>query len=207
RFIPNTDRVGNQSKERTKSVGINIPVKINHIAGFDGDINVIIKPPLDPTYNKITVAESEDFNSQKNNFDNNAVFNLHAVFDDGSDRVLATFNPLPEEQRSSIRQYSVSYNSNFFGGSGLGHIGYSLYRTGSDGTLTFKTSGNVKATKFAISMENSDIGDDIKLCFGFENSDIIAKSTDGDFFAVYDKKMLWRANLYIKENNNDWNDN
>jgi len=27
-----------------------------------------------------------------------------------------------------------------------------------------------------------------------------------DYFAVYDKKMLWRANLYIKETSNDWND-
>ena len=34
----------------------------------------------------------------------------------------------------------------------------------------------------------------------------MAMATDGDFFAAYDKKMLWRANLYIDEEVDDWND-
>ncbi|QEN04188.1 hypothetical protein EW093_05540 [Thiospirochaeta perfilievii] len=51
-------------------------------------------------------------------------------------------------------------------------------------------------------------GDDFLLRFGKKNSEVITGvSKDEDFIAVYDKKMLWRANLYIEETNiEDWND-
>ena len=60
-------------------------------------------------------------------------------------------------------------------------------------------------------------GDDILLRFALLNSAEtqtdgsviyrnIAEVSESDFMAVYDKKMLWRANLYIAEEDSDWND-
>jgi hypothetical protein len=53
-------------------------------------------------------------------------------------------------------------------------------------------------------------GDDILLCLDMYDSKgnlLIRKPMEEkEYFAVYDKKMLWRANLYIKEDANDWND-
>ena len=59
-------------------------------------------------------------------------------------------------------------------------------------------------------------GDDLLLTFKIINNNETATNkkiedaevtvSDNDYIAVYDKKMLWRANLYINESNNDWND-
>lgn len=54
-------------------------------------------------------------------------------------------------------------------------------------------------------------GDDFLLRFGLAgNSNINGRVDDKDFMAVYDHKMLWRANWYIDESNPpngvDWND-
>jgi hypothetical protein len=38
------------------------------------------------------------------------------------------------------------------------------------------------------------------------NEDVRIKADEAKYLAVYDKKMLWRANLYINEDMNDWND-
>jgi hypothetical protein len=53
-------------------------------------------------------------------------------------------------------------------------------------------------------------GDDIQLEFGIRvgsNRNVIKKCLveEKDYIAVYDKKMLWRANLYIDEGDSDWN--
>ena len=52
-------------------------------------------------------------------------------------------------------------------------------------------------------------GDDLIIGFDVfddkENSLSKVWSNEEDYIAVYDKKMLWRANLYIEETSNDWN--
>jgi hypothetical protein len=52
-------------------------------------------------------------------------------------------------------------------------------------------------------------GDDILLCLDmYDNKGnlLIRKPMEEkEYFAVYDKKMLWRANLYIDDEANDWN--
>ena len=52
-------------------------------------------------------------------------------------------------------------------------------------------------------------GDDLIIGFDVfddkENSLSKVWSNEKDYLAVYDKKMLWRANLYIEETSNDWN--
>lgn len=51
-----------------------------------------------------------------------------------------------------------------------------------------------------------DPGDDFLLSFGLLDSEqITGAAKEIDLIGVYDKKMLWRANLYIEEAN-DWND-
>lgn len=54
-------------------------------------------------------------------------------------------------------------------------------------------------------------GDDFYLNFkmmnAISNKEIKSFNSDvKDYIAVYDKKMLWRANLYIDEDGEDWND-
>jgi hypothetical protein len=49
-------------------------------------------------------------------------------------------------------------------------------------------------------------GDDIQLRFGVSGfPQFDTEVPDGDFMAVYNKKLLWRAQLYIDEGANDWN--
>jgi len=58
-----------------------------------------------------------------------------------------------------------------------------------------------------------DSGYDFAMLFEFgidkaKTSVVIEREAlpDSDYLAVYDKKMLWRANLYIEEAKDDWND-
>jgi hypothetical protein len=50
-------------------------------------------------------------------------------------------------------------------------------------------------------------GDDFLLSFGLSGEgEVRGRAEEGDFCGVYDKKLLWRANLYIGERGEDWND-
>ena len=81
-------------------------------------------------------------------------------------------------------------------------------RIGEDGKLKY---GN-ESVKIGIRPKEGEIypGDD--LIVGIEvkgKGKILGEvwSEENDYIAVYDKKLLWRANLYIKEaGGNDWND-
>jgi hypothetical protein len=78
-----------------------------------------------------------------------------------------------------------------------------------DGKLEFHIAPGSTTTLFGIKpiestgLPNDGVrfGDDIQLRFEVKNeeSDMIALSHPRDRLAVYDKKMLWRANLYIDE--------
>jgi len=79
-------------------------------------------------------------------------------------------------------------------------------RIGEDGKLKY---GN-ESVKIGIRPKEKEIypGDD--LIIGLEikrKGKVLGEvwSEEKDYIAVYDKKLLWRANLYIKEGN-DWND-
>ncbi len=55
-------------------------------------------------------------------------------------------------------------------------------------------------------------GDDIQLRFGLSKAGtnppeslVVSESLERNYLAVYDKKMLWRANLYIADGAQDWN--
>jgi hypothetical protein len=65
----------------------------------------------------------------------------------------------------------------------------------------YRTGGAVKTSSvFALRVKSGTIcpGDDFLLRFGLaENEDIVGTATAADYCAVYDKKLLWRANLYL----------
>jgi len=62
----------------------------------------------------------------------------------------------------------------------------------------------------AVNGETGYPGDDILLCLSIGPANVatgnLIVANDRDYFAVYDKKMLWRANLYVAEGGMDWNE-
>ena len=78
-----------------------------------------------------------------------------------------------------------------------------------NGRLINSQKEKIKIGIRPISSEQAFPGDDLIIGLkiydkGTEESSIIW-SKEKDYIAVYDKKMLWRANLYIDEGKNDWN--
>ncbi len=65
--------------------------------------------------------------------------------------------------------------------------------------------GAVKIGIRPISSAQAYPGDDLLLQFKIKNSNEKIQTDKKDYIAVYDKKMLWRANLYIDEGIEDWN--
>ena len=61
--------------------------------------------------------------------------------------------------------------------------------------------------QFAIVAENPVPGDDLGLSFKVEASTgtLVTSLAQAPRLAVYDKKLLWRANLYLDEGRDDWN--
>ncbi|QEN04196.1 hypothetical protein EW093_05580 [Thiospirochaeta perfilievii] len=95
--------------------------------------------------------------------------------------------------------YSVEYSEDIFVSSSVGRTkpDFRLYVEGS--TLKFKTK-NKTYSQFGVRPINSKIrpGDDFLLRFAKQdNLEVQGVSKDKDFLAVYDKKLLWRANLFI----------
>ena len=97
---------------------------------------------------------------------------------------------------------------------------YSLYVAGKSLCLKFTATTDEEEKiyrNFGVRLINDGLirpGDDFLLRFKIPSLDIVIQVSDGDFFAVYDKKMLWRANLYVDEtlnedgsvsNKQDWN--
>ncbi len=65
--------------------------------------------------------------------------------------------------------------------------------------------GAVKIGVRPVSSAQAYPGDDLLLQFKIKGSEEIIQTDKKDYIAVYDKKMLWRANLYIDEKTGDWN--
>lgn len=112
------------------------------------------------------------------------------------------------------QHFKITYNPEYFDKNGKikDSRTNNLY-VNNDGQLTFKNDISV-LTEFGIKvMENTGTirpGDDLLLKFTLADYETQittpAKATDGDFMAVYDHKMLWRASLYINEGAFiDWN--
>lgn len=120
-------------------------------------------------------------------------FQIYADFN-GVKELITTFNIIPGRTDANTDSYTVvnnyehKYNLNV-----------------KSGKVTYKRADNTITTRFCIKpMGTVRPGDDIILRFKSSNYGHVLTDTlpNEDFFAVYDKKMLWRANLYIDEGDN-----
>ena len=101
------------------------------------------------------------------------------------------------------RQYNYSNPSLFVTLTDSGSIIYKdkTNETGIAGLIGIRPVNSTKAFP----------GDDLIIGFDvfdvFDDKEYLSKiwTNENDYIAVYDKKMLWRANLYIEETENDWN--
>ena len=144
--------------------------------------------------------------------------------------VLVTFTNNYPGTKNEVH-YNVEYNPNCFDTDGYGIDGFKCKINNSDlleiycpQKIAKKLWPDIQDIKEFTTMEfalratgSACPGDDFLLRFGYHD---VAEGVvcDGDFFAVYDKKLLWRANLYIDEryfddgktctesNIKDWND-
>jgi hypothetical protein len=159
---------------------------------FDPDADsayLDILPPLDDNFQ----VEDEDGNIHENKGD--CQFVVYAVDENNENpEILKTFELESDIVTSGDRYREVSSNT----GNSLtvGSDGYVYY----NGVIGFFGVGILPGTGTVRP------GDDFRLRVGLLNyEEFEAAVPPGDFVAVYDKMLLWRANLYIDEGANDWN--
>lgn len=111
-------------------------------------------------------------------------------------------NKNPEGKKLNDNTYYDVELKEYFDSSGKGINDHRLY-IGDDNKLYFEKTGDngFKTSKFAVkALDTVRPGDDFLLRFALvDEPDITGTSFERDFMAVYDKKLLWRANLYIDE--------
>lgn len=200
-WIPNTGElyeirsISFKTSDNELVEGNNIPVKII--------------PPTDMYYSN-TDPENNDSAKGSNILVNKGDgFEFYAIqfIDKGNDKnkihdyvKLATFKKISTSQSSNTR-YEVIYEPGIFTVDGETKGDYSLLSV--YGYLEFKKNDENRYDRFGIRPLENNIrpGDDILLNFQLDmnNNRIEALSEEEDFLAVYDKKMLWRANLYIDD--------
>jgi hypothetical protein len=131
---------------------------------------------------------------------------------DAEPKILATFKIVANSDT-----YAIDESSPYFSSDGRPKNGCKFY-TDNTGILTVEV-GNVRYVSFGIRPATPSAdkkicpGDDFLLRFGVMMTDgegeeglSIGVAQEQDYLAIYDKKMLWRANLYIDESGaNDWN--
>ncbi|MBN2532876.1 MAG: hypothetical protein JXB88_08295 [Spirochaetales bacterium] len=180
--------------------------------------NIIIRPPLDPEW------QTNDEGS--NNIHRNkgtCRYEFYVVYSGGDEKILATFY---KDNTVSEQYFRINYTDTYFYDvsdapfTGMArHVsGYYLKTRESGenpGRLYFRDesrpSGQQETEDFRIRVVEDGVysirpGDDMQLRFGvsgFPQYD--TEVSAGDFIAVYDHKLLWRANLYVDEGENDWN--
>ncbi|QEN05319.1 hypothetical protein EW093_11545 [Thiospirochaeta perfilievii] len=205
-WIPNTGElyeirsISFKNKDNKLIEGNNIPVKL--------------LPPTDQYYSNSDPENSDTGNGSNINVNKGDGFEFYAVQITSNnneivyDNVkLATFKKLNISQGSRSR-YEVIYEPGIFTTDGDTKEDFSLQSV--YGKLEFKKDDNNIYSRFGIRPLENNIrpGDDILLNFQLNINDnpIDALSKEEDFLAVYDKKMLWRANLYIDDDKTGLND-
>ena len=167
--------------------------------------NIKILPPLDPNFSRI----ERGANNIRTNKGDGII--LYAVNGSGSEKYkLAKIKRRTDdptyEAYTETSYYTVEYNNQYFDSNGTGKDNCRL--TVLNGKLCFIDNNNgVELQSFTVeTFGKARPGDDFQLRFGLnENTAVAARAGRGDFMAVYDKKLLWRANLYIDEGVGDWN--
>lgn len=170
----------------------------------DSNVDVIIESPEDMYYTAGNNSEDNIFNNK------GAGFAFYAASNDFKEAVkLVTFRLNPAAITGE--RYITEFNPDIFytegENKGMAKEGFSLKYNGVN--LTFYSENNDRRfSKFGLRpLEDLYPGDDLLLQFKvmINASGVKVKAKDEDFMAVYDKKMLWRGNLYIDDKNKDWN--
>ena len=175
----------------------------------------MILPPIDPGWQTDDPGRS---NIHRNK--GTCEYDLYVVYSNGSEDVLATFY---KDNQADSQYFQVKFTDGYFFdqpdtnpvlyGMAKHQSGYYLRTRQSrpdSGILYFRNenrpAGMQESEDFRIRIvqsSNTTIrpGDDIQLRFGvsgFREYDTAVP--EGDFMAIYDHKLLWRANLFINEN-------
>jgi len=201
RWIPNTKKSYNNNEEMEIAYIPSIKFKASTFTGRV-DLNeksVSIMPPEDQYW--------EDGNKDNSdNITNNRGRSIEflAVSKDGKNIqehiVLAQFKNQKDSKYASVITNLLTEN------------GDTKHKLTIDATGNLSYSGAFNSTSFGVRVtseagEKIYFGNDYLLRFKINDyPSLDFKADDSDFVATYDKKLLWRANLYIKEDHSDWND-
>lgn len=179
--------------------------------------DVIISAPTDMNYDTTGAADNNSTTGNNilvNKGDGFAFYAVNNYTDTDNtfyyDAIkLATFH-INISSTNQYDRYTVEYNDKIFNDDGFCKAGYSLKYEESLG-LVFKFGFINRFQRFAIRPLQTNIrpGDDLLLNFDVykDNQLIPVHTREQDYIAVYDEKMLWRANLYIDDGGGDWNNN
>lgn len=199
-WIPNDTSSLGYLKGFKINVGSGSLINNNKILG-DKFRELKILPPVDPYYQKPINRDKHGDNVLTNR--GTWPLNFYAVSGDEY-QLLCRFE-INADSENSENAYKITFeNSN------------ASYRVEEDNNQLKVIIGSTTFTEFALKFDhgpNSQSlwlirpGDDFLLRFGCANyNNHKTETRPGDFFAAYDKKMLWRASLYIDEGESDWND-
>ncbi|QEN04200.1 hypothetical protein EW093_05600 [Thiospirochaeta perfilievii] len=216
-LIPNTGELLIIEKIEIKGNYGDDPEKLK-----EEDRNVTILPPLDPYNTNMRGTFTNDseklaaITADKSNIYRNKGKGYKFYATDGVNHILlATFtlkgNITNHEEGKS--PYDIEYNQDIFKNS-LGQVkdGFKLAVESNQLKFTVYGETNTLYNQFSIRPINEKVraGDDLQLRFALQNNyEISGKTKVHDYISLYDKKMIWRANLYINEGKGeaDWNNN
>ncbi|MBN2444720.1 MAG: fibronectin type III domain-containing protein [Spirochaetales bacterium] len=199
-WIPNTSEVCRPFSVRIQGRDVNKNV-------FEIPENLNIKPiaPIDPFWTEVA---GDEVNNNVHRNKGTCNLRLYATDQNGNEQNywLAEYN-IAENNGSDENEYwNITYNEVYFTEEGI-PVGDCMLTITDTGQLRYVVGG-MTYNWFALrAEENTGIirpGDDILLRFGLTDYQEITPATagEGDFLALFDKKLLWRAELYIDETKN-----
>lgn len=206
RWIPNTGEALEIEK-----ISIQAEYSTGELENFvDEDQQIKILPPIDPYKEDEPSGHPVDSNIYANK---GSGLEFYAENDQGR-FLLAKFQRQPGGGYKTLftgltSDYPHDSTGDAFDDTGKPLKGFSLKVQGKDlAFVVVKPTGSEETySRFSVRPYGTvRPGDDFLLQFGLLRNDALRGSSEKkDLIGVYDKKALWRGNLFIS-NNNDWND-
>lgn len=191
-LIPNTN-------ESSRAFEITVNKVRNNGTAAGCDVNDIFEfiSPVDPFWNADAVNDTDPITSNSNVLNNKGDgFYIYANSSNGSKILLSTLSLNPN--KASILGASYFYTTAVEGN------GQKRILNVDENNKLYYLNGGEKITSFSVkAYGNIRPGDDLRLSLKQYTSsnptEITGTVPQSDKLQVYDKKMLWRANLYIDE--------
>lgn len=202
-WIPNTGEFYNINSIKFKND--------NDSEFVEDNLDVVIEAPTDINYVDV-ITQDNIWTNKGDGFEFFAHFRSSTGLNTTNEYLkLATFK-INNLSTTANNRYIIKYNHEIFDEIGAAKSGFELKYYSNYG-IQFKIleeNSEIQTSQFAIRPLENNIrpGDDIALSFSMttEGQTSIATTDLENKLSVYDKKMLWRANLYIDSNDeNDWN--